>query len=344
MLALSPAGSLVVLWRYCSSWLSFFSFDGAVSNTTSLLHLLRHLQPRVIMHIGGLQSEIKMRKLVQDLGFLQTFRLFRRSAPSIVRLGGQETTQNYSVSSILDIRSPGQGTLASHPYPSSEYPYLPTFPSSISGENSNDAPSIQSAEFGSEIGVGSVNEGSGTGLVDATAAARLVHRSSPFKTEPFNGTDPSTAGMNSPGVTSASSPVGDISGSGQHTDGVASEFPRDERQKAVYQPTQPDIASTQPSTITSPGTPSEVQDHTLSPAPPPILGFEPESAPSISRPPDLSRPSLSHLRSSFSVAPSTLRYSRDAGPLESSTPPPEELVMPPEYEDARQPWERRRDY
>lgn len=40
---------------------------------------------------------------------------------------------------------------------------------------------------------------------------------------------------------------------------------------------------------------------------------------------------------------SPVRYERDFGMLESASPPPHELIMPPEYEDARQPWERRRD-
>ena len=95
-------------------------------------------------------------------------------------------------------------------------------------------------------------------------------------------------------------------------------FPRDRRVKHIYQPSDSSAAPSVPQSVPRLSAPSPIPQQTLSPHRAPL--------PAASSDVNLQ-----------------VRYERDAGPLGASTPVEEDLVMPPEYEDARQPWERQRE-
>jgi hypothetical protein len=129
-------------------------------------------------------------------------------------------------------------------------------------------------------------------------------------------------------------------------------FPRDTRIKHTYQ--QSDNSAPSPASPPVPPPPSSAapppelqrqQPHPSFPADPrsdsPPRKPLPIPIPHAQTPTRSPHGALQPMASNDAI--SQVRFERDAGPLESSTPVEEVLIMPPEYEDARQPWERPRD-
>lgn len=215
-----------------------------------------------------------------------------------------------------------QGHAASFALAGSEYAHLPTFPPS-SGPSS-----LSSLNRSLDTTSGTPNESAFGGLSQSTTTM-LLSGHSPSASLATNvgilgtGSAPGSGHLSGHGV--------DSGGSGNGNGGLGGPtFSRDARLKQLGLLGHSSVSSTNSNRLTPTAQAQMQVDHYSR----------------IGRTSSTLAPGSAHHRASESASDplSPVRYEQDYGPLTSSTATPDELVMPPEYENARQPWERRIDH